>query len=185
MALTKIQSLGITDGTIVNADINASAGIVSTKLSGVANTPAFFAYINESTDQSISDATFTKATIDTELFDSNSCFDSTTNYRFTPTTAGKYFITYGLTFNPFSADDVNITLLGIYKNGSLIIQPSNDFRNNPVSSNSIAGSQIIDFNGTSDYIELYGYLDEVTGGGAKLNSYKLSCYLGGYRLAGI
>jgi len=35
MPLTKIQSLGITDGTIVNADINASAGIVSTKLSGV------------------------------------------------------------------------------------------------------------------------------------------------------
>jgi len=35
MALTKIQSLGITDGTIVNADINASAAIASTKLSGI------------------------------------------------------------------------------------------------------------------------------------------------------
>ena len=35
MPLTKIQSLGITDGTIVNADINASAGIVASKLSGV------------------------------------------------------------------------------------------------------------------------------------------------------
>jgi hypothetical protein len=35
MPLTKIQSLGITDGTIVNADINASAAIASTKLSGV------------------------------------------------------------------------------------------------------------------------------------------------------
>ena len=34
MALTKIQSLGITDGTIVNADINASAAIDGTKLSG-------------------------------------------------------------------------------------------------------------------------------------------------------
>jgi len=37
MPLTKIQSLGITDGTIVNADINASAAIASTKLSGVAS----------------------------------------------------------------------------------------------------------------------------------------------------
>jgi hypothetical protein len=35
MPLTKIQSLGITDGTIVNADINASAAIDATKLSGV------------------------------------------------------------------------------------------------------------------------------------------------------
>ena len=32
MPLTKIQSLGITDGTIVNADINASAAIARTKL---------------------------------------------------------------------------------------------------------------------------------------------------------
>jgi hypothetical protein len=35
MALTKIQSLGITDGTIVNDDINASAAIAGTKLTGV------------------------------------------------------------------------------------------------------------------------------------------------------
>jgi len=35
MPLTRIQSLGITDGTIVNADINASAAIASTKLSGI------------------------------------------------------------------------------------------------------------------------------------------------------
>jgi hypothetical protein len=34
MPLTRIKSLGITDGTIVNADINASAAIASTKLSG-------------------------------------------------------------------------------------------------------------------------------------------------------
>jgi hypothetical protein len=33
MPLTRIQSLGITDGTIVNADINASAAIANTKLS--------------------------------------------------------------------------------------------------------------------------------------------------------
>jgi hypothetical protein len=34
MPLTRIQSLGITDGTIVNADINASAAIAGTKISG-------------------------------------------------------------------------------------------------------------------------------------------------------
>jgi len=33
MPLTRIKSLGITDGTIVNADINASAAIANTKLS--------------------------------------------------------------------------------------------------------------------------------------------------------
>jgi hypothetical protein len=34
MPLTKLTSLGITDGTIVNADINASAAIAASKLSG-------------------------------------------------------------------------------------------------------------------------------------------------------
>ena len=41
MPLTKIQSLGITDGTIVNADINASAAIAGTKLSGVNDAKAW------------------------------------------------------------------------------------------------------------------------------------------------
>jgi hypothetical protein len=41
MALTKIQSLGITDGTIVNADINASAAIAGTKLTGVNDAKAW------------------------------------------------------------------------------------------------------------------------------------------------
>jgi len=35
MALTQIKSSNITDGTIVNADVSASAAIASTKLSGV------------------------------------------------------------------------------------------------------------------------------------------------------
>jgi len=41
MPLTKIQSLGITDGTIVNADINASAAIAGSKLSGVNDAKAW------------------------------------------------------------------------------------------------------------------------------------------------
>jgi len=41
MPLTKIQSLGITDGTIVNADISASAAITLAKLSGVNDAKAW------------------------------------------------------------------------------------------------------------------------------------------------
>ena len=35
MPLTRIQSLGITDGTIVNADISSSAAIAASKLTGI------------------------------------------------------------------------------------------------------------------------------------------------------
>ena len=41
MPLTKIQSLGITDGTIVNADINASAAIAGTKISNLNDAKAW------------------------------------------------------------------------------------------------------------------------------------------------
>ena len=41
MSITKINNLGITDGTIVNADISASAAIASTKLTGVNDAKAW------------------------------------------------------------------------------------------------------------------------------------------------
>ena len=41
MSITRINSLGITDGTIVNGDINASAAIASTKLTGVNDAKAW------------------------------------------------------------------------------------------------------------------------------------------------
>ena len=51
MALTKITSEGITDGTVVNADINASAAIDGSKI-----TPTF------STDATINSITVGKGT---------------------------------------------------------------------------------------------------------------------------
>jgi hypothetical protein len=54
MPLTKIQSLGITDGTIVNADINASAAIASTKLSGVTSDYVLLATTDASSSASVS-----------------------------------------------------------------------------------------------------------------------------------
>jgi len=84
MALTKIQSLGITDGTIVNADINASAAIAGTKLTGVndakvwvnfngTGTPAIRASFNVTsiTDNGTGDYT---VNFTTALSDVNYCF---------------------------------------------------------------------------------------------------------------
>ena len=41
MSIVRINNLGITDGTIVNADISASAAIASTKLTGVNDAKAW------------------------------------------------------------------------------------------------------------------------------------------------
>lgn len=54
MPLTKLTSLGITDGTIVNADINASAAIDSTKISGLSSDFVLLATTDASNVASVS-----------------------------------------------------------------------------------------------------------------------------------
>jgi hypothetical protein len=121
MPLTRIQSLGITDGTIVNADINASAAIASTKLSGVANTPAFLAIANS---QSIADNVETKIQFSVEDFDTASAYDNATNYRFTVPSgqAGKYVFH----FSVFVAGSASASLYDFFIsfkiNGSQVLQ---------------------------------------------------------------
>ena len=56
--------------------------------------PKFYAYRN--TVQSIASGAWTKVQYNNELFDTNSNYDSATNYRFTPTVAGYYQITAAL-----------------------------------------------------------------------------------------
>ena len=52
--------------------------------------PAFQAYL--SSIQTVVSGATTKITMDTEDFDTDSCYDNSSNYRFTPTTAGKYYV---------------------------------------------------------------------------------------------
>ena len=173
-----ITSAKIADGTIVNADINASAAIASTKLSGVANTPAFHAY-NTSTQTVTSDVQ-TKVTLSTELFDTDNCFDSTTNYRFTPTTAGKYFI-YGHIYPDGSSYPYDWSIQ-IRKNGTSIASSQRDSSANNVYG-SIEVSSIIDFNGSTDYVELFGKVRQA--GTTIFTGGQGNTFFGGYKIIGV
>lgn len=116
------------------------------------NMPAFSAYL--STSPSIANATFTKIPVNTEEFDTNNCYDSTTNYRFTPTVAGYYQVSGSINIG---APSTGVCLLSIYKNGSsfkLGSQIPFTATANYIISNVCA---LIYFNGSTDYVELYGY----------------------------
>jgi hypothetical protein len=114
---------------------------------GVGGTPAFSAYL--AANQSITTTVWTKITINTEEFDTASCFDNATNYRFTPTVAGYYQVN-GSHVTATASTQANIS---IYKNGvSFKAQQA---------IGTYAGafvSAVIYFNGTTDYIELWGLL---------------------------
>jgi len=112
--------------------------------------PAFSVYI--SADQSISTSTWTKVQFDSEAFDTNSNFDSTTNYRFTPTVAGYYQINFRSRTVGTSS---TATYYTIYKNGSAVGINAAALATNAGFQSMQIASGIIYFNGSTDYIEFY------------------------------
>lgn len=115
--------------------------------------PAFSAYANA--NQTISSATFTKIQINTEEFDTASCYDTST-YRFTPNVAGYYQVNGSV--NNYSSTSPTRVFATIYKNGSVYKR----FNDGAVSSGTFyanaQGSALVYLNGTTDYIELYGFI---------------------------
>jgi hypothetical protein len=114
------------------------------------NQPAFSAYSSTAT-QSITTAVETKVQINTEVFDTASAFDSTTNYRFTPLVAGYYQVNGQIR--------IGGTLTGfcypiIYKNGAAY--KFGTASNVPASGSILTVNDIVYLNGSTDYIELYG-----------------------------
>jgi hypothetical protein len=115
------------------------------------NMPAFKAYLN--VNQSLTTTTFTKVTLNTKVFDTNNNFDSTTNYRFTPTVAGYYKISGNISIA--ASTGATRVLVLIYKNGAAVAQCDGY----PLTGG--GGSTIsvdVQMNGSTDYLELYAYV---------------------------
>jgi hypothetical protein len=124
----------------------------------VGNGPAFSAY--KSSQQSFSASTWTKVTLDLELFDTNSNFASS---RFTPTVAGYYQINAGVALSNLTAY-MTSGVTGIWKNGNLYQRGLANCSTGGSQFNDVlfVTSGVIYMNGTTDYLELYAY--EVAGG---------------------
>jgi len=106
--------------------------------------------------QSLTTNTKIKLQFDTENFDTDSAYDNSTNYRFTPQVAGKYFVYSYARF--LSISDQKQGIVYLYKNGSSV-----GFVNSMSSGgNGNVGTLItktIDLNGSTDYVESFGYQD--------------------------
>jgi hypothetical protein len=136
-----------------NVTIPAVAGTMM--VSG--NMPAFSAYAQG--NQSVSNNTWTKVTLGYEEFDTANCFDSTTNYRFTPNVAGYYQIN-GMIGGNATGTNPTVVMAAIYKNGATYKRYTTT--GNPIDYQSGTISSIVYLNGSTDYVELYGYLRSVT-----------------------
>jgi len=144
------------------------------------NTPAFEAHL--SADQSISDNTVTKAQFNTERFDTNSDYDNSSNYRFTPTVAGKYFVYANLQLQTGDYK-IYVATTYIYKNGSAYALSNTTSADNTIFAHPVTINATIDMNGSSDYIEIYGLLAGHGGSGQHFESSNKNSYFGAFKLA--
>ena len=148
------------------------------KLTGQ-NYPAFEAIL--SSDTSISDLAVVKVPADTEIFDTDSCYDNSTNYRFTPNVAGKYFV-YVRVFIDDVGSNTNNVIAYLYKNGSQLADARINFDNNPGEAGSPTVTQVVDMNGSTDYLEAYGLGDFISGGGTMKGSSVRVTTFGAFRI---
>ena len=139
-----------TNGQVLTADSTAATGLAWATPSGSSG-PAFSAY-RATSGQSFTPSTFVKVQLNAEFFDTDACFDPTTNYRFTPTKAGKYQINLAAIISTTAAGR---TIWAIYKNGTSFIRLYDDTPTLTAAQSS--GAVLIDMNGSSDYLELFAY----------------------------
>jgi len=169
---TTTITLGVSGDTInVPSGVTIANSGTATGFGG-ANTPAFMA--KPSGNITISDDTVTKLLFATEDFDTDGNYASS---RFTPTTAGKYQVSGAVQWNTnTSYDGLLQGRLFVYKNGSQIFRNDIDPRNSgqTIISGFNCLNVAVDMNGSSDYLELYGYVDVQNNGIAdfwQTNSY--------------
>lgn len=161
---------GGTATTAVTIDTSQVATFVKAPAGIAMSGPAFSAY--KTGTQNITSATWTKISFQTEEFDTASCYDNATNYRFLPNVAGYYQFNWQI---DVGATALANALVSIYKNGSEAKRSNGTFVTG-MSEQYVAGSALVYLNGSTDYIEVYGYGTSVNtitvyGNGSSVYSY--------------
>ena len=145
-------------------------------------TPAFHA--TQSGNQTIGTGAYVKVSLNSEVFDSDSAFDHSSNYRFTVPSGegGKYWFAYCIRLG-YGLDDNEIIQGQLYKNGSDENLTQSMYRSpsgsgyNPSAVNC---SGILTLS-AADYIELYAYHNE----GGDMATSASSTFLAMYKLQGL
>jgi hypothetical protein len=169
------DTVALPSATLTTALPVASGGTGGTSFSaaGLVNTPSFL--VNISSAQSIPTSTSTKIQFNTEVYDSDSAFN-TGSYRFTPQVAGKYVI--GMNISLDSTDDFDQNFAKINKNGSNAFESwyENKYYNGH------SGSTVIEFNGSTDYVDFH--ISQNRGGATNLRADAFCTFAYGYRILG-
>jgi len=138
-------------------------------------TPAFS--VVRSGDQTISEGTWHKIQFNSEVFDSDGAFDSSTNYRFTvPSGEGGKYMLFVNAYVQYGANGSTLRT-AIYKNGS--VEHISIFTDGTGVAHSSITSMVMNLS-ASDYIEFYAFQNR--GGNDNLQGPHTVAY--GYKIIG-
>ena len=121
--------------------------------------PAFCAYPNAQCS-GVTSSTFTKISFNTEEFDTANCYDTALS-RFTPNVKGYYQVNAACQMA--GSPSITSAFITLYKNGVRFRDGALLQNGAGVGNMSPVFSAVIYFNGTTDYVEMYG---SITGTGA-------------------
>ena len=139
--------------------------------------PAFAAQL--SGNQALSTGSATKINFNSEDLDTNSAYDNSTNYRFTPAIAGYYFVYALLPFDELS--DGKSAYCMIYKNGSHFFSATQiTGAATRMAVPQVSATIYLDDN---DYVEIYGQHDHGSNRNVIGNS-STEAFFGAFRISG-
>lgn len=133
---------------VLTVDSSTATGLKWAAAASGNTNPAFTAY-RATSNQTFTSAVNTKVAYNAEEFDTNSNFDPTTNYRFTPTTAGYYLISASMTYG----GTLTRVQMKLYKNGSNYSRWTDT--NGSDNTGIYNGTSLVYANGSTDYFEVY------------------------------
>ena len=141
----------------------------------IQNTPAF--HVNNPQNGSMATNTQETMEFDTEVLDSDGCFDTST-FRFTPAVQGKYFIYYNVRWQIQATACTRINGTVRFNDSSNIIQSMwghTDY-------STVTGSGIINMD-ADDFIELAAFHN--VGSDSEITTETDVCFFGGFRISGV
>ena len=161
VAGTTTISLPATSGTALVAPTALTVPNTTGTVMVSGNMPAFSAY--KSANQTLAYNTLAKVTFDTEEFDTNGNFASST---FTPNVAGYYQINAKGWYAGTASRNYFLSTR-IFKNGSAVAVSGISIGSlGSASELSVDASKLIYMNGTTDYLEIYAYTLDYTAAGS-------------------
>ena len=132
-----------------SGDTTNIIGTLQNDGASLANTPSFHSTLGA--DTTVSHDTLTVLPCNNTTFNIGSAYDTST-YKFTPQTAGKYYM-YAYSQCNMSAGEANNCITYLVKNSTTIISAESIFYGNSATRLSATAVSIIDLNGSTDFVQ--------------------------------